>query len=477
MDLKSFYDHFLEENELVRANLMNDRDFETMESLASYKVDSLRNAENLAEVSEHISMSEAALIRSLADIQTGDNLHRLSYDVTKFGTLIDYQYILEEGDGYGVIHQDIVQAIDDALKEIGIIPSVDMYIHNDVDFGPQIIGRLEQIYTGPIYWLYNNLTWRELRALLKRLNSETEGNQKDDYLHHVTALLTAPQFLEEVLQYIDDEELEIIKDNVDRNYHIYEAKSRWEEAKNLGLIVKVHTDYYVMHEKVLEALKSVNFTTVPKRRRRPAGYVKAHRSDYNAYLIRLEVKDAHEPIFREVQVPAGINFFELHLIIREVMDWRSSSPSRFKSEEFEIYETMLQMNEEIDTDNGILHLLSSFTQVDALLDRVGEIDYHYESIDGYIVKITLEDSINIDRSVPGVTHHSGTIPIENVGGTEGLEKTMEVLNDRQHPDFARMFEKARTMNYRERYPVTAINNKLERLFRKAHPVTEFNVDE
>ncbi len=475
LDLKHFYDHFLGENDLVRANIMNDRTFDTLDSLAAYKMAGLEDAENLGGLARNISMAEAALTRSLADIQTGDNLHRLSYDVSKFGTLIDYQYILEEGDGYGVIHQDIVQALDAALKEAGVIPAVDMYIHND-DFGPPDIERLEQIYTGPIYWLYNNLTWRELRTLLKRLNSETEGNQKDDYLRHVTALITSPQFLEAVLQHIGDQELKIIQDNVDRNDHIYEARSRWEEAKNLGLVVKVHADYYVMHEKVVEALKSVNFTTIPQRRKRPAGDVAAAPSDYNAYLLRLEIKDVHEPIFREVQVPAGINFFELHLIIREAMDWRSSSPSRFKAEGFEIYESMLQMSEEMHTDNGEAHLLSSFTQVDALLDRVGVIDYHYESIDGYIVKITMEDKINIDRSVPAVLHHSSTIPIENVGGTEGLKETMAVLNNKQHPEYARTFEKARTMNYRERYPVTAINNKLARVFRKGHPITEFNID-
>lgn len=474
MDLKGFFDHFLEENELVRANLMNEKTFDSIEALAEHKMKSISDGNVLSEVSDHISMGEAALIRSLVDEETSDNLHHVSYDVAKYGVLIDYQYILEEGDGAGVLHHDIVEAIDAALKDTGVLPAVDMFIHRDEDFNPRDIGRLEQIYTGPIYWLYNNLTWRELKALLRRLGSETEGNQKDEYLRHVTALLTSPQFLEEILLHIGDEEFRIIQDNVEKDYNVYEAKSRWTEAKDLGLIVKVHTNYLVMHQKVLDTLKNVNFDAV-SRKRRPQMSGEPARGDYNAYALELEVLDTHEPVWREVRVPAGMNFYELHLIIRQVMDWRSSSPSRFTADGYTIYESMLLMSEEQEEDAGQNSLLASFTQVDALLDWAEAIYYRYESVDGYIVKISVTDRINIDNRVPAIQGYGGPIPVENVGGPEGLEQTLAILNDRQHPDYVETFEKARMMNYRERYPMTAINNRLEKQFDKAHPVTEFNI--
>lgn len=473
MDLKSFFNHFLEENELVRANLMNEETFESIEALAGYKVDSISDGEVLSEVSQHISMGEAALVRSLVDEETADNLHHVNYDVSKYDALIDYQYILEAGDGEGVIHHDIVQAIDAALKDTGVLPAADMFIHRDEDFNPRDIGRLEQIYRGPIYWLYNNLTWRELKAMLRRLGSETEGNQKDDYLRHITALLTSSRFLEEILLHIGDEEFRIIRDNVEKDYNVYEAKSRWAEAKNLGLIVKVHANFLVMHQKVLDALKMVNFDAVV-RRRSPGGSTGSVRGDYNAYALLFEVMETHEPIRRIVQIPAGMNFFELHLTIREVMDWRSGSPSRFTADGFTIYESMFLMDEEQGPDEGRTSLLASFTQIDALLERAGALYYRYESVDGYVVKVSIADRINIDHRVPAIRSYTGPIPIENVGGPEGLERTLAILNDRQHPDYARTFEKARMMNYRERYPMTAINNRLEKRFSKAHPVTEFN---
>lgn len=474
MDLKSFFDHFLDENELARANLMNESTFDSIEVLAAYKIKSISDGGILTEVSEHISMGEAALIRSLVDEDTVDNLHHINYDVLKYGVLIDYQYILEEGDGEGVIHHDIVEALDAALKDSGLIPATDMFIHRDEDFNPRDVGRLEQIYTGPIYWLYNNLTWRELKALLRRLGSETEGNQKDDYLRHATALLTAPEFLEEILLHIGDEEFKIIRDNVEKDYNVYEAKSRWEEAKNLGLIVKVHANYLVMHQKVLDTLKTVNFDIV-NRRRRPQGSGKPVRGDFNAYALKFEVMETDTPIWREVQMPAGTNFFELHLIIREAMGWRSSSPSRFTAGEFTIYESMLLMNEEHEKEDSRHSLLASFTQIDGLLERTGEVYYRYESVDGYVVRISIEDWVNIDQQVPAIRSYSGLNPIENVGGPEGLAQTLEILKDPQHPDYAGTFEKARMMNYRERYPMTAINKRLEKVFGKSYPVTEFNI--
>ncbi len=473
MDLKHFFDHFLEENELVRANLMNEERFDSLEALARHKMKSISDGDILGEVAANISMGEAALMRSLVDEETADNLHHVAYDVAKYSVLIDYQYILEAGDGEGVIHHDIVQAVEAALKDTGILPETDMFIHKGEDFNPGDINRLEQIYRGPIYWLYNNLTWRELKAMLRRLGSETEGNQKDDYLRHITALLTSPQFLEEILLHVGDEEFEIIRDNVENGYHIYEAKSRWTEARQLGLIVKVHASFLVMHQKVLDTLKMVNFDAVG-RKRRPQGASKPARGDYNAYVLKLEVEDTREPIWRRVQVPAGLNFYELHMIIREVMDWRSSSPSKFTADGFTIYESMLLMNEAQENEGSGAGLLASFTQLDALLERAGEVYYRYESVDGYVVKITITERINIDHRVPAIRSYGGPIPIENVGGPEGLERTLLILNDRQHPDYARTFEKARAMNYRERYPMTAINNRLEKRFGKSHPVTEFN---
>src|SRR5699024_2110219 len=290
MDLKSFFDHFLEENELVRAGLMSDESFDSIGALAEFKTAGISDQDILSEVAGHLLMGEAARVRDLVDCKPADNLQHIDYDVYKYVVMIDYQFIQEVEDSADVIHHDIDMLGDAALKDTGVLPSVDMFIHRDEDFNPRDISRLEEIYRGPIYWLYNNLTWRELKAMLRRLGSETEGNQKDDYLRHITSLVTSPEFLAEILLHIGDEEFRIIRDNVEKDYNVYEAKSRWEEARNLGLIVKVHAHYFVMHQRVLDTLKTVNFDAV-HRERRPQGPNKPARGDFNAYALMFEVME------------------------------------------------------------------------------------------------------------------------------------------------------------------------------------------
>src|SRR5699024_11175575 len=149
--------------------------------------------------------------------------------------------------------------------------------------------------------------------MLRRVRGMTAGNQTDNYLRHLTSLLTSPRFLEGILPHTGDEADKIIRDNEEKGYNVYEAKSRWEEAKNLGLIVKVHAHYLVMHQKVLDALKPVDFDAV-NRDRRPQSANRPTQGDFNAYSLMFEVMETHEPVWREVQVPAGLNFYELHLV-------------------------------------------------------------------------------------------------------------------------------------------------------------------
>src|SRR5699024_12139931 len=93
MDLKSFFDHFLEENELVRAGLMSDESFDSIGALAEFETAGISDQDILSEVAGHLSMGEAALVRDLVDVEPADNLHHIYYDVSKYGVLIDYQYI------------------------------------------------------------------------------------------------------------------------------------------------------------------------------------------------------------------------------------------------------------------------------------------------------------------------------------------------------------------------------------------------
>ena len=326
MDLHQFFIHFLQENELVRANLINDRSFESIEALVAYKEAEVGGLGAESPVAGMLTMTEVELIRHLVDIESSDHLHYVAYDVGSYPVLIDYQYILEAGDGAGVIHHDIIQGLHKILKESGMLPAHPMYIHKDEPLDPEEVRQLDRIYGGPIYWLYDNLTWRTLRATLKRLNVEPDGHQKEDYLRHITSVVTHPKYLEGILLQLGFEEYTLIRENVEKGFNVYEANSRWETAKEVGLLVKVHADYYVMHEAVRQALAEVNFNTVEDRHRRsPKSTNHRQGGGLQCYVMDLTVKGHRFSDQMEVIIPAGINFFELHLVIQKAMGWQHAS--------------------------------------------------------------------------------------------------------------------------------------------------------
>ena len=99
------------------------------------------------------------------------------------------------------------------------------------------------------------------------------------------------------------------------------------------------------------------------------------------------------------------------------------------------------------------------------------IQYLYDSDDDYVVDVRLDSVTNITKPIPEVVSYGGEVPIENIGGVDQLLETLNILQDKHHPDYVRVYSHARTKNYRERYPVSAVNKKLARLFNRGNPIT------
>ncbi len=469
MELHEFFSYYMEENELARANLINDGVFETLASLVDFKVSEIRLMDGAAPITDMVTMTEIALIRQLIDIEPPEGLHQVIYRVDDYPVLTDFQYILEAGEGRGVIHHDIVEALHKALKENHNIPAHPMYIHKNEPLDQDDVAMLDRIYRGPIYWLYDNITWRQLRRMLKRLNAEPDGHQKDDYLRHLTSIITNPKYLEGILLQLNTTDLEQIEDNVQKGFNVYEASSRWSDARNLGLLVKIHADHYVMHEAVRSALEEVSFEAVEAHRRKSGSPVgRPPGGDFNAYVLHAQIEDLDFEISREIIMPAGSNCFELHLVIQKAMGWRQKHDASFEAGPLTIDATGDALGSE-----G--RLPSSYIQIDAVFAHHETLHYLYG--EDYRVTLDIEAKAHIHRPIPKVQSHQGPAPIENIGGAAYLADTLEVLSSVDHPDYIRTYEKVRATNYRERYPVTAINNQLEKMFRKSYPITEYNIDE
>lgn len=449
MDIQTFYQTYLGEHELVRASLFNSVNFTSMDELIDYKLKELSDAALQAEIFEHLSMAEAKLIRRLAAEESHDEVHRVAYNQNKYTTLIDYQYILEDNVNQGVIHEDIINHLNYGLRKTGIFPFEPMYIPDSQEIKPSELSRFDPIFKGPIYWLYNNLTFIKLRKVMSKLNIKSIGQYKDDYLSEVTTHIVTKESLELAISLLDRELANEVAHKVKEDDYLYANQPRWQDAVEMGLLVKVHKDYLIMHEDVLTTLKQIDFKTI--------NHMTTARvsENYNAYRIMLSINGMNE-IYREIQLPTRLNLLELEIVISEVFGWQNTGSGDFV------------------TDDEVLTDLESAPKNVRMADvylQGGPVQYLASSDDYYVVDIEVEDYINIEKALPKVLSYGGPVPIEGIGGIDQLQDILTILQDKNHPDYVSTYAKVRNKNFRERYPVSAVNKQLLKLFNRGSPIT------
>lgn len=449
MDIQTFYQTYLGEHELVRASLFNSVNFSNIDELIDYKLKELNDQALQAEIFEHLSMAEAKLLRRLSAEESHDEVHRVSYNQNKYSTLIDYQYILEDSVNQGVIHEDIVSHLNYGLRKTGLFPFEAMYISDTEEVKPSELSKFDPIYKGPIYWLYNNLTFIELRKVMAKLNIKSIGQYKDDYLTEVTSNIVTKESLELAISLLDRQQANEIARKVKENEYLYANQPRWQDAVETGLLVKVHKDYLIMHEDVLNTLKSINFKQI--------NHLSTARvsENYNAYRVVLSI-NGMDDIYREIQLPTRLNLLELEIIISEAFGWKITGSGDFL------------------TDDELLTDLESTSKNVRMADVYllgGPVQYLASSDDNYVVDIVVEDYMNIEKALPKVLSYGGPIPIEGIGGIDQLQEILKILQDKNHPDYVSTYMNVRNKNFRERYPVSAVNKQLVKLFNRGSPIT------
>ena len=449
MELKDFYSIYMGEDALLRATLIHSRDFSTIDEFIDFKLDELEDEDKFSKMVDVLKMAEAKRIHDLVDEDPENNVYHVQ-NKEHFSTLYDFQFMLEEDMNSYVIHRDIVHAIDQTLLNRGIMSPYKMRVSHDEALEPEEISKLSNMYTGPIYWLYDNLTSLQLKKIIRTLQITHYGKYKDDFLKAVISYITSPDHLPQVLEHLSYTDLTHIEEMVRDNYNVFERKPRWSVAEKIGLLVKVHPDYLVMHQDVLEALRTIDFKKIKTRQQEDA--------NYNAYHIHATL-EGKKDIKRDIVIPVRLNFYELMYILKEAFLWTNLSNSKIKIGNYEIYEK-----------EGTLP--ANIVQIDHLLKTHQSFKFFYDSDDDYVVNVSLISTRVIDREVPKITEYKGPIPIENIGGIEKLNDALEILVDESHTDYARIYNKARSENYRARFPISAINKHLARTFLTRRPMSD-----
>lgn len=447
LDIREFYQNYLGEQDLVRASLFNSENFTHLEDLIDYKIDELNDVNSIQEVFEHLSMAEAKLLKRLDSEVTHDNVHHVLYNLNKYATLIDYQFILEDKVGQGVIHSDVINNLNHGMKQSGIFPLEEMYIDDSEKITARDYSRFTPIFQGPMYWLYNNLTFFELRRLMSKLNIRSIGQYKEDYLTEVVNHLRLKEYLINAVQQLDSEAVNEIKEKIATDDYVYENLPRWRTALETGLLVKVHKDYLIMHKDILQGLKDIDFKQISFSR------IETADANFNAYQLGLKLS-SFESIYRQVILPSRFNLLELEIIICQAFGLENEDAGYFYLSERDLRDD---------------HFAKSEIMADTFL-KSGLV-YHYDSNDDYEIIIEIEDVLSIDRPIPSVESYNGISPIEGVGGVDNLAKIFKILEDKNHPDYGSTYSRAKRKNYKERYPVSAVNKQLSKLFNRGNPIT------
>ncbi|WP_411842862.1 plasmid pRiA4b ORF-3 family protein [Salinicoccus sp. HZC-1] len=196
---------------------------------------------------------------------------------------------------------------------------------------------------------------------------------------------------------------------------------------------------------------------------------------YNALKLRITLRDTHTPIWREVAVPARLNFYELHLVIQKAMGWQNSHLASFNDEGHRIFVHTFDMEEAYAGEGQVKDLLASETPIDPILLKAGAVNYIYDYGDNWDHRIEVLEKLHEENpQLPAVLKHKGPGPIEDSGGVGGFEMVLDIIKNDSHPEHEEMFLWAKSQNYKARYPKKAINRTLGKLFSRTEPITESN---
>jgi hypothetical protein len=153
-------------------------------------------------------------------------------------------------------------------------------------------------------------------------------------------------------------------------------------------------------------------------------------------IIKLKISlDGSDPqIWRELLIPKGTPFFNLHHIFQIAMGWENYHLWEFKTEGYTIGD--------IDEDEegfGSDELLDAYTlTVGEIISKEGEsFTYLYDLGDDWNHTVSIETFHDIESGIiyPVCTGGEMRCPPEDCGGILGYYYKLKILKDKNHPEF------------------------------------------
>lgn len=156
------------------------------------------------------------------------------------------------------------------------------------------------------------------------------------------------------------------------------------------------------------------------------------------FQLKIKLRGSQKPpIWRQVQVPADINFQQLHAIIQGAMGWTNSHLHAFTDRRRNFSIGMPNDFGMDDMQDGRRLKVRKFFEAkgDALI-------YEYDFGDSWEHTVEVQKVLEAEpgETYPKLLKGKGACPPEDCGGIGGYYHLVEAINDPKHPDHEDMKE-------------------------------------
>lgn len=148
--------------------------------------------------------------------------------------------------------------------------------------------------------------------------------------------------------------------------------------------------------------------------------------------LKISLQHSNPPIWRRIQVPKSITFFDLHHVIQIAMGWTNSHLFEFIIHGYTLGWTGDAENENeqsIDANSVVLGLVLNHPDE--------KFEYIYDFGDWWEHLIEVEALLSKDEKkiYPVCINGELRCPTEDSGGMDGFYRNLEIIRDKNHPEY------------------------------------------
>ena len=148
--------------------------------------------------------------------------------------------------------------------------------------------------------------------------------------------------------------------------------------------------------------------------------------------FKITLKNTEPKIWRRFLVPENINFYELHLIIQNIMGWYNSHLYQF------VYNNNMNLigDPELLEQEDVMDA-KKFHVKDYFNEQKKKIEYEYDFGDGWTHELIFEKAIEEEygKYYPVCLEGEGNCPPEDCGGVGGFDNLVEAMKKKKGKEY------------------------------------------